>query len=42
MGAGSPEGGMIPTGFEPVFEFDDDFAIWFRRFSPKSGRSFIF
>jgi len=29
-------------GFEPVFQFDCDFAIWFRQFSPKSGRFFIF
>ena len=33
---------VVPTRFEPVFEFDDDFAIWFRQFLPSQDRSFIF
>jgi hypothetical protein len=36
---------VVPTRFEPVFEFDDDFAVyyhWFRQFFPSQDRFFIF
>lgn len=36
---------MVPTGFGPVFEFDDDFTIcyrWFRHVFPGLERFFIF
>ncbi len=36
------EKGKVPMGFEPVFEFDDGFAIWFRQFFPSRDRFFIF
>lgn len=44
-GNSEEKGVGVPTGFEPVFEFDYNFAIyyrWFRKFFPNPVRFFIF